>query len=230
MDPATRRPETWALEQWIKESGFDVSQIGIVLDIGSYDCLEAIELERIFDSQVFAFEANPASVDKCFKTVMDGNRHRIGIVPKAVNSYTGHCKFYPINEQYTDSPWLGGNPGASSMYVASGEYPHEHYVQDIIEVPCTRIDDYLYSIGDTVGGEKVACWLDCQGHEKVALESMGEYLNDVRLIWTEVSHKAAYTGQVLFTELNSFLISRGFELRSQIVPDEWQHDALYVRP
>jgi hypothetical protein len=72
-------------------------------------------------------------------------------------------------------------------------------------------------------------WMDLQGAELLALQSLGDYLKKVEYIFTEVSHKEMYTGQVMFPELHTFLLQNGFINITPISQNGWQEDVIYKK-
>jgi hypothetical protein len=70
-------------------------------------------------------------------------------------------------------------------------------------------------------------WMDLQGAELLALKGLDKYLDTVKYIFTEVSHQPIYTGQVMFNELNSFTINRGFISKNKLSMQGWQEDIIY---
>ncbi len=196
---------------------------GVIFDIGARDCMQSVEFAKRYpDARIFAFECNPQTLPLC-RTNIEGYPN-ITLVEKAVNKYDGICKFYPINPKKTRTTWADGNPGASSLFVSNNTYPIETYVQDEIEIPCTKLTTVMKENGIS----KVDCiWMDLQGAELLALQSLEEYLPTVKYIYTEVSHRPIYSGQVLFGELDIFLTSTGFKRRTHINPHCWQEDVIY---
>lgn len=137
-------------------------EIKVIFDIGSRDTLQSVELAKKYpQAKIYAFECNPQTLPLCYSNTKE--YPNIIVIPKAVNIYTGHCKFYPIDPARTRTTWKDGNPGASSLFKANGNYDHiEKYVQSEIEVECTRLDDFCRSQNiqqiDLV-------WMDLQGAE-----------------------------------------------------------------
>ncbi len=194
------------LANFLHRRGIDVETFGAVFDIGSRDALQAIELAGLFPSaQVVAIECNPDTLERCRRNIA---RHpRIRLVEKAVHSYTGRCQFHPIDTDHTVTSWPDGNPGASSLFIATGNYPAERYVQNTVEVDCVRLDMLCGTLGlDVID----LIWMDLQGAELLALQSAGALLEKTRYIYTEVSHRSLYHGQCLFDEVDAFLKSHGF--------------------
>jgi FkbM family methyltransferase len=194
----------------------------IIYDIGSRDCIQSIELYNAFPkARIYAFECNPNTIELCkqnIKPYLD----RITLIEGAVCDYNGTITFYPINKDKTITTWIDGNPGASSLFKATGKYPAETYVQDEIIVNCHRLDSLGIPPPDLI-------WMDLQGAELLALKGLGERLSYVKLIFTEISYQEIYHNQVLFNELNTFLIDNKFSLQNTLSLSGWQEDAIYKK-
>ena len=55
-------------------------------------------------------------------------------------------------------------------------------------------------------------WMVLQGAELLALKGLSSYISNVEFMQIEVSYKPIYENQVLFNELNSFLMLNNFSL------------------
>jgi FkbM family methyltransferase len=191
----------------------------VIYDVGARDCLQSVEFSQMYPhAKIYAFECNPMTLPLCRENIKG---HTIELVPLAVNSYNGTCTFYPIDPTKTITTWKDGNPGASSLFLSNGTYTVEQYVQNKSTVPCQRLDAIL-DAPDII-------WMDLQGAELLALESLGSNLDNVQYIYTEVSHRPIYTGQVMFCELHEFLVNRGFYTDQKINSLCWQEDIIYRR-
>ena len=211
------------LTEFLRIRGLDFATLGVIFDIGSRDGLQAVEFSNLCpDADIVAIECNRESLKKCRRNLAD--KPRITLVDKAINFYTGRCTFYPIDPARTVTSWKDGNPGASSLFVSTGDYPVESYVQNQVEVDCIRLDDLCRELRvDAID----LIWMDLQGAELLALQSAGALLDKVRYIYTEVSHRPIYKGQCLFDDVDAFLTARGFRLCTKIDPTRWQQDAIY---
>lgn len=198
----------------------------VIFDIGSRDCLQSIEFYNNFpNAKIYAFECNPNTLDICRKNIKDYT-DRITLIEGAICDYNGKIKFYPINQEKTITTWKDGNPGASSLFKSNGLCTIEHYVQDEIYINCHRLD----TIMEKYGIDKVdIIWMDLQGAELLALKSLGNKLKDVKYVYTEVSHKEIYTGQVMFNELHNYILSNNFFLKNNLTMSGWQEDAIYIK-
>lgn len=203
--------------------------IKTIFDVGSRDGAESVTFaEKFKEASVYAFECNPKTIPILREKI--SKYPSITAIDRAVTNFDGITRFYPTNMQ-TVTSWPDGNPGASSLFVANGNYPAEKYVQDEITVTCTRLDTFCRLRGiDKID----ILWMDLQGAELLALESLGNLIQNVKFINTEVTFKEMYTGQCLFEDLNSFLIKNKFKLvngRDVMKRKEegyWQTDAIYV--
>lgn len=183
--------------------------IKVIFDIGSCHCLESVEFSKTYPlAQIVAFEANPVSYQVCLDNSRDYSS--IKVVNTAINDFDGECSFYPMDKEKTITTWEDGNQGASSLFLANGAYDHiEKYVQYEIKIPCTRLDTYC-SENDIHQVDLI--WMDLQGAELKALQSLGELLDTVKVIHTELEMNPMYHGQCLFQDVYQFLLQKDFSL------------------
>jgi FkbM family methyltransferase len=148
------------------------------------------------------------------------------LTEKAVSDKPGTLAFFPTDPERTVSGWPNGNPGASSIFVATGAYPEEHYVQNRIKVEAIRLDTFLEA-------HKVPAidvlWMDVQGAEKLVLTGMGKHLRDVKCVHLEAEFFEIYKGQALFGDVDTLLRNHGFQLLGFTSYSRYSADALYVR-
>jgi hypothetical protein len=197
-----------------------------IFDIGSRDCLQSIEFYNMFpNSKIYAFECNPNTLDICRKNI-ESYKDRITLIECAVCDYDGNIKFYPINQNQTQTSWKDGNPGASSLFKSNGTYTPEKYVQDEITVNCHRLDTIIkkYNIINVD-----ILWMNTQGAELLVSKGLGNYLQNVEYIHTPVFYKEIYTGQVMYKELNEFILSNNFIIKNNLRLNGWQEDAIYEK-
>jgi FkbM family methyltransferase len=183
--------------------------VEVIFDIGSCHALESVEFAKRFNNaRVFTFEANPVSYEVCLENVK--NYSSITVINEAVNDYDGLCKFYPMDKDNTITTWEDGNQGASSLYKANGAYDHiEKYVQYEIEIPCTRLDTFCKK--NNINFIDII-WMDLQGAELKALQSLGSLLETVQIIHTELEVNPMYEGQCVFNDVHEFLLDNQFDL------------------
>jgi len=205
---------------------FKPDQVSTVLDIGSRDCLEAMAIAKNFPhSNVYSFECHPDSYIKCIENTK--NHDNIKVFNTAAHNFDGKTKFYPIDPSRTVTTWADGNPGASSLFKASGEYDFiEKYVQNEIEVDCTRIDTWANQ--NNIKQVDIV-WMDLQGAELLALQGFGDLLKTVKVIHTEVEvAKPIYTGQALYKEIDTFLTLNNFVYVNGNLNVQFGTDVIYI--
>jgi hypothetical protein len=61
----------------------------------------------------------------------------------------------------------------------------------------------------------------------ISIEGLGTYLHNVKYIHTEVLYKEMYTGQVMYSELNEFIVSNGFVSIKPLTFQGWFDDIIY---
>jgi FkbM family methyltransferase len=176
----------------------------IIFDIGSRDCLQSIEFYHKFpNSKIYAFECNPNTINLCKKNIEEF-KDRITLIEGAVCDYDGEINFYPIDSKKTITSWEDGNPGASSLFISNDKYTLEKYSQYKIITKCHRLDTIikLFNIKNVD-----IVWMDLQGAELLALKGLGDHLRNIKYIHTEINHHPIYDGQVLFNEIDNYLIN-----------------------
>lgn len=184
--------------------------INTIFELGSRDGLDALELQKHFQAQVYAWECNPDSLDLCRQNL---SHTTVKLVEKAVWSENKIIKFFPI---------INGNIGASSAYEVNSEYPHEKLIQNEIEVEAVRIDSWYHDKIDLIA-------MDLQGSELEALKGMGDLLSSTKYIITEGQYKKIYQDTPLISDIENYLTNYGFKLLHSIATNDWFGDFLFVR-
>ena len=198
----------------------------VIFDIGSLHCLESVEFSKKYkNAKIYAFEANSESYKVCLENTKD--IENITVINKCINDYDGECSFFPINTTKTVTTWFDGNRGASSMFKANGAVDHiEKYVQDEIKMPCLRLDTFCKENNIT---NIDAIWMDLQGAEMLALKGLGEVLDTVSVIQTELEINPMYENQCLYNEVNDLLVNKGFGQINGNVNAIFGADFVYVK-
>jgi len=177
-----------------------IPENGLVIECGSRDCLDAIEVLNHYNPRkIYSFECNPESIQVCKNNIADYNS--IELVESAVGNCNDVIDFYATDMEKSKDK----NIGASSALFHNGG--QKDFIQKKINVPCTRLDTFMND--NNIENIDLLC-LDLQGYEKIALEGMGERIKDVSYIITEVNFEPYYEGSVLFDDLLVFLNEKGF--------------------
>ena len=203
-----------------------VQQVRVVFDVGARDCKESADFARAYPAaMVYAFECNPATLPQC--RAVAAAEPRIVLTEKAASGQNGRLMFYPTNPQATQSGIAAGNPGASSLFEASGAYPEERYVQDRVEVETMRLDSFCAERAIT---DIEVLWMDVQGAEELVLRGLGALLPRVKFIHLEAEFFEIYRGQALFPGIDALLRGAGFALAGFTSYSQYAADALYAGP
>jgi FkbM family methyltransferase len=195
-----------------------------IVEVGAKDCVETMGFSANFPkAQIYAFECNPATLPACRKRV--ASVKNVTLIEKAVSDRDGEVTFFPIDQEKTETPWADGNPGASSLLVASGKYKKEKYVQNEIRVQSTTFASFF-------GEKKIErvdfLWMDIQGAELMALQSAGAAISKIKIIHTEVEFMEIYQGQPLFMDIKKYLNGQGFSLYGFNYFGRYFADAIFV--
>jgi FkbM family methyltransferase len=201
--PLERNQERFA---GIARRALGAGTIRTVVEVGARDCRETLGFHTLFpQSAIYAFECNPATLPRCREAVRD--LQGVTLIENAVSNKSGPVNFFAIDQQQTRTGVADGNPGASSLFEASGKFELETYVQREVSVVATTLEEFMRERG--VAGIDLL-WMDIQGAELMALQGLGPRLADVKLIHLEVEFVEIYRGQPLFPEVRNYLQGRGF--------------------
>jgi len=163
--------------------------------------MESLAFSQIYpNSKIYAFECNPNTLPLAHEVTL--GQLNIEVVEKAVLNYSGKTKFNivgPDNEDY--------NPGASSVFEFGEEKESKYHTTTEIEVDCVRLDEWMreHSIPNVD-----LIWMDLQGAELLAMEGLGDFLSEVKIIHTEVELRQYYKSQPLANEVEEWFSNRGF--------------------
>ncbi|CAN1484506.1 fkbM_fam, methyltransferase, FkbM family [Candidatus Nanopelagicaceae bacterium] len=185
-----------------------------VLHVGAHEGEESTEYERHNWTPVIWIEAQPKLVQQLREKLNPVNHT---VIEAAVFNVDDIELEFKISSNSQSSSLL--NFGTHSR-----DYPEITFVEKL-KVKTSRLDTILES-----GNIPEFINLDIQGVELPALESLGDLINKVRFIYTEVNRIGVYEGCSLIGEIDDFLNSHGFKkLTSRWHYLEGWGDALYVR-
>lgn len=199
-------------------------EVRFVVEVGARDCEETVRFAyNLPDAQILTFECNPETLPICRENVADFPN--IHLIEKAVANFEGETEFFQIDSEKTITDVPNGNPGASSLLVSTGKHPLEHYVQRSIRVPVTTLaaemDAFQMPSIDLL-------WMDIQGAELMALDGLGERIQDVAFLHLEVGFFEIYEQQPLFEDVKKYLNEKGFLLLAFTSFRLYEGDAVFV--
>jgi FkbM family methyltransferase len=186
------------------------NEIKTIFEVGSRDCLDAIDLFKNFNSRVYAFECNPDTINICEKNIK--NYNDVILIKKAISDVDGFVKFYPFDlNKYQ-------NPGASSLlkinFTQNRKLTDPDYgktdVQKEILVESITLDSFLEI--EQIENVDLLC-MDLQGAELIALNGFVKNLSNTKYIILESCIKSTYDNGTNFFEVNNFLTNFGFKYK-----------------
>ena len=189
---------------------FKLNNDDIILEIGSRDALDAIDLYNKFNCNIYSFECNPTAIDIMNENInyYKINNNKIKIVEYAIdNKNNNSLDFYPT---------IIDNIGASSIFKLKNnsnnkeviEHTNRHF-QKHIKVKSIRLDEWIKKYNINYDKIKLLC-IDLQGNELRALESLSNYINFVEVIICEGQYEQCYNNSCLINEINEYLLKFNF--------------------
>ena len=191
-------------------SNFNLNKDDIILEIGSRDALDAIDLYTKFKSNIYTFECNPNAIELMKQNI---NYHipqnsKINIVQYAINDKDNNTlDFYPT---------IIDNIGASSIYKLTQTSDNQEviahtnrHIQKHIKVKAIRLDNWIDKYNIDYKKIKLLC-IDLQGNELKALQSMSDYIKSVQVIICEAQYEKCYENSCLFEEIYDYLLKYNF--------------------
>jgi FkbM family methyltransferase len=158
-----------------------------IVEIGSRDLIDSIELSNHFNAKVYAFEPDPDCVELCLKNLSANTTFQpIQLISKALSSVNGEQLFYVYSQ------------GNSSLY--------KHKSEDLMQ--SLKITTYRFDSLDLDTPDLVC--MDAQSGEAAILEGFGEILRDVKYLIFETAFYSMYEQENNFDYIAKYLKKNGF--------------------
>ena len=195
------------------KSTWDIKPIG-VLHIGAHEAEESEEYSKLNWGPVIWIEARSSLATKLKSRLNSKENKVIHAAVWDVNGIEVELKI-TNNSQSTSLLDLGTH---------NDDYP-EVVVTDIEKIRTSRVDSLL---DDSAKFDFIN--LDIQGAELHALRGMGELLDRVNYVYTEVNKKKVYINCAQIEEIEEFLGQKGFvKVCVRWIPKKGWGDALFIR-
>lgn len=202
----------------------DKKEVNLIVEIGAFDCQDAIQLYQYYGCPVISFECAPESIKKARVSIQD--YPFIKLVEKAVWDSTKKIDFYYCTE----------HPSASSCYffdyqiMADRDRETMHqmvkkYPIKSIKVDAICLDEWLKQ--NEINEIDLIC-INTQGATLPILKGLKAHLNKVKYIVTQVMYQRIYREEALFPEINSFMKEHGYTVFNQ-APDGFFNNVVFVR-
>lgn len=190
----------------------------IIVEIGSFDGLDALELGRMFPAaRVYAFEVDPHNFEVVKKNT--SIRKQITPIPQAVLDFTGQGVYHASDG---DSSASGSMLEPRPIFTESFSHISfsRHFLVDTTTLPDWARQNNVDRI-DLI-------WMDAQGAELRILKRMGNMLRQVRVLLLEVWGHPYYESSGTLTEIQTYLRDFGF-YQSHVWMDGDAGDALFQK-
>lgn len=190
----------------------------VMIDCGSYDGIDSIELVKTLGGTVHAFEAVPDIYQRLVKRT--ASYPAVKTYNLALSNKSGEETFY-VSE--------GGSDGSSSLLP-----PKEHLVDHPTTVFEKAIKVKALSLDEWAAQNSIShidlLWLDMQGFEMDMLMASQHIFPTVKAIHSEVSVKETYKGVKQYAELKEWLLKKGFSVAIEAIPQGWDMgNVLFIR-
>jgi FkbM family methyltransferase len=190
-----------------------------VMEIGAKEATFSRTVKALLpEARCIAFEANPFVFAKQKKN-SDPKRQGVEYRNIAVADVTGATKFF-VQTKRGDRP-VKPTLGSNSLMPRVGDVETME-----VEVPCTRIDDYIAA--NKVKSPKTA-WVDVEGAVGIVLPGMETALDGFMMVFIEVEERQFWEGQWLWPQVHAFMVERGFRPVARDFEYDGQNNVLFVR-
>ena len=195
--------------------------IETILEIGSRDAIDALELSDYYRTHVYAFECNPEALKTCYHNI--GNNPNVTLVPLACWDTSDKIPFYPVTASVDTQ--LPINIGASSCLKINPDGIDHDSIQAQTMVTAVRLEHWMEQ--EKLDRIDLLC-LDVQGATLQVLSGLGEHIKRTKYIITEGYHQPGYLGEALAAEIAAYLRANGFQYLCA-VGDSQISNALFTR-
>jgi len=221
-------PGCYLNEKYIKY--IDKKKIDVIFEIGSRDCLDAINLHKYYGVKIYAFECNPLAIDICKKNLKEQNItiDQVELIEKAIYNKNEEISFYPVDKtvdavKHKSNPDFisiddntSANIGASSIFKINKDYQKlkyknkdYHQQNNEIKVNAIRLDTFMNE--RNIEKIDMIC-MDLQGAELMALQSLGNNINNINYIITELCTSVNKNGKIIENYEGQGNINKVFKL------------------
>lgn len=216
----------WNRVNWflsLVQQKYNLKNIKTILDVGSLNGIESVFFSKLLPwAEIHSFDVSPIAIEMIKdnqKGIQNCHFHQI-----AISNIIGKVSFWIPKDNWGAASILKPINGPGCI-----ENPT---VCSVIEVPCITIESWAKE--QNINSIELL-WMDLQGNELNALKGMGNLIDNVIALHSEIGLKPYYEGHQLYPEINYFLEMRGFVKNNSIYPlkhDEeggFEKDMVYIR-
>lgn len=150
-------------------------------------------------------------------------------IPLTQNERLYNCMASDVDDQDKDF-YVTNNGQSSSMLQLETHKKHYPgiYVTETKKINTKRMDTLFNEEGIDSSARNFIN-LDIQGAELLAIKGLGNIMNNVKYIYTEINIEPLYSGCCLLGELDDYLKQFGFLRVDTAITNEKWGDAYYIR-
>lgn len=175
------------------------NDIKYILNLGCRDGCEAVQFSTIFpNAKIISVEANP---------------NQIEIIKSNIKDYQNIQIFnFGASDEDTELDFNVSstvNVGNSSFLKPNGAYNNYESMafHTPIKVKTKRLDNFLK---EQQIPQIDILFMDIQGFEGKAVQGLGDYIRNVKILYSEITYKEMYKDQILFDKFDYYMLNKGF--------------------
>jgi FkbM family methyltransferase len=164
---------------------------------------------------------------------IEGNQELTVDLLERLKRYPGHKVITAIvgdvDGQDMDFRVTSNRMSSSLLPLAKHKKYHPNVQVETVKTVTTRRIDNLISLKEILDGNYTFVNLDLQGAELMALKGMGELLDEMKWVYVEVNLTDIYRGCPLLSDVDTYMLDKGFVRRKTRITKYMWGDALYQR-
>lgn len=203
----------------------------IFFDIGACEAEDSIRYSLLFpNARIFAFEPRKDNCEKAIDLIKKYKVTNIVLENIALSNKNGVADFFLSEGEPDDfknnENWNYGNKSSSLLAPTDEIKNHTSWISfnKKIEVKTQRLDDY---VADKAISQIDFMHIDVQGAERMVLEGSGNFIDKIKMIWTEVEAVQLYSGQPLKADILKYMQENNF-INILDTVNEVTGDQLYI--
>lgn len=184
-----------------------------IFDIGSCEGEDSIKYSRLFpNSKIYAFEPVFENFEKIKKNIKTYNINNVECINQALSDKNGNSDIF-ISSGHPDylpknNEWDYGNK-SSSLYPPKDFQPSWLKFHTKEKVKTVKMYDFCFE-NNIKNIDFIH--MDVQGAELLVLKGAENFIDNINMIWLEVSLVEFYENQPLKNEVIDFLLKNNFEI------------------